>query len=178
MMLKKIKLIIFTVILLNIVTSLSTQALIANNTPHRLIDEDLPNLEIYSTKLNSGLKLKDVKDKTYFIKIFSSWCSYCNKEMPIIKDIASKYNLPIYGILYKDNLDNINPEYRKIFKDILIESDSELFKQIGVKTIPDTLIIHKGRIIFHSRNSLNQKIIDDDIDKIIQYLTNNETDSI
>ncbi len=136
-----------------------------------LIEEDLPNIQLYSSSKARNIDLHSIKDKLYIINIFASWCNYCQQEKPLLKEISTKYQLPIYGVLYLDEVANIkNEEIKNIYKDILVDKEGRLLSLLGSEGIPETLIIKDSKIIYHLRGSIEKSVLNKDIYRILESL--------
>lgn len=136
-----------------------------------LIQKDLPNVQLYSTKEGNNIEINSIKDKLYIINIFATWCSYCQSEKPWLAEVNKKYSIPIYGVLHFDEIKNVNPEIKeKIYKDILIDKEGILLSLLGSEGIPETLIVKDGKIVYHLRGPIDNKVFEKDINKAIKSL--------
>ncbi|MDF2964867.1 MAG: thiol:disulfide interchange protein [Rickettsiaceae bacterium] len=135
-----------------------------------LIEKDLPNVELYSSKNKENIFLHSIKDPIYIINVFATWCGYCNREKPLLKEMLEKYPLPAYGILYLDDISNVPAETKELFKDVLLDNNGALLPALGTEGIPETLIVKDNKIIYHLRGSLEKKVLENDIYEILQSL--------
>lgn len=102
------------------------------------------------------------------INIFASWCSTCIVEHKNLIELSTKYNIPIYGLAYRDNEADIkrflsggnNNPYRKIAVD---PDGGELLKW-NFNGLPQTYLIDaNGHIRYHH----SQWISSEDVHNII-----------
>ena len=87
------------------------------------------------------LSLPNIEGK-YVLHIFSSWCEKCHITHDFF--IKSKINIPIYGLIINDNPKNISKffdKYHNPYKEIFYDNDSHLLVELGVRGIPEILII-------------------------------------
>ncbi|MCC2646089.1 MAG: dsbE [Rickettsiaceae bacterium] len=171
MNIKNIKYLIPLFIVLAIIIFLSTSIVYkGTHLVKDLIEKDLPNTELYSTKEGQNINLHSIKDPIYVINIFATWCGYCNREKPLLKEMVEKYPLPVYGVLYLDDINNVPPETKELFKDILVDNNGTFLPELGTEGIPETLIIKDNKIIYHLRGSIERSVLDKDLYNILESL--------
>ena len=118
---------------------------------------DLSNQKDYFSK-------KDLIGKYSVINIFASWCVTCQAEHEILMRLKQE-GIDIYGIAWRD----INENTKKYLEEngnpfVKIASDNKgLFgKIIGIKAVPETLIIDKeGRVVMRYQGNLQDFSIDE-----------------
>ena len=92
---------------------------------------DLDEKKVYHTQ--------DLKGQWTLVNIWATWRGPCQKEHPVLMQIASQYQIPIYGINFKDDVDNAkawlekygNP-YTAVWRDL----DGRLSFDWGVYGVP------------------------------------------
>ena len=119
--------------------------LIGKNVPSfSLIELGNPNGVFVTLDLLGDQKIK-------FINIWASWCIPCRAEHNVLKIISKIENVEVYGINYKDNqqealafIDQLGNPYKKIG----IDNNGRASIEWGVFGVPETYIIHNGKIIY------------------------------
>ena len=120
-----------------------------------------------SDKLNESI-LK--KDDYIILNFFASWCTTCIAEHQMLLRLKSSNIAKIYGIAWHDITDNTkfllkkhgNP-YDKVF----IDGKSDLGDIVGIKAIPETMIVKNGVVIYRYKGNLQEFHIDE-IKRIIK----------
>ena len=102
----------------------------------------------YEEKIDSG--------KPFMVVIVNDGCEYCEMYIPVIEEVASEYNLPIYKL----NLANItNDEYSK-----LMNSNSYLKRE---KWGTPTTLLMQGSQVIDSIGGYTEK------DSVVDFLEEN-----
>ncbi|MEM7027674.1 MAG: DsbE family thiol:disulfide interchange protein [Pseudomonadota bacterium] len=119
--------------------------------PSPLIGKPAPAFEV-STVNNPTIFLNsnDIKGQVSLVNIWASWCAACLEEHPLLVEINNTFNLPIYGINYKDNRNNAikwlkshgNPYRKSAF-----DEEGKIGIEYGVYGVPETFILDKEGII-------------------------------
>lgn len=124
---------------------------------------DLVALQEGETQLTSDI----IKQTGGLINIFASWCIPCHAEHPLLMELKEKYNIPIYGINWKDAPDQAkkmilyggNP-YQAIGQD----PDGLLALHLGITGIPETYVVNKQGMITHKViGPLNKDLIEQEL---------------
>jgi len=108
-----------------------------------------------------------------FVNVWASWCLPCRAEHSVLKIISKIENVNLYGINYKDNKKNAinfidtlgNP-----FKEIGIDKDGRTAINWGVFGVPETFIIHRGKIIYKHIGPIHLSELEDIIIPIMKDL--------
>jgi cytochrome c biogenesis protein CcmG/thiol:disulfide interchange protein DsbE len=127
-----------------------------------LLNKLLPtfNLENLYDKKEPLTQEDTKKNRLSLINFWASWCIPCREEHPVLTQIAKDYNIPIYGINYKDDQKKAqdfikrhgNP-YQKIGRDHTGRTGIDF----GVYGIPETYFIdEKGTIIYKHIGPINK----------------------
>ena len=136
--------------------------------PSPLIDKPVPEFSIRT--LEDSQKLitsKDLDGQVSLVNIWATWCVSCRAEHEIL-NYAAKQGIKIYGINYKDELEDArrwleargNP-YVKSAHDL----DGRIGIDWGVYGVPETFVIDKKGMIRYKHtgpvylDDLNNKLI-------------------
>ena len=101
--------------------------------------------------------------KPVIINFWASWCAPCRIEAPVLNDLAERGDVPIYGIVYKDDpgkarafLDELGNPFAKINND----PDGRAGIDWGVTGFPETFVIDgKGIIRAHYAGPLTDDVV-------------------
>lgn len=103
---------------------------------------------------------KDMKSGC-IIKVFSTWCPYCHQEFDYFVEISKKYgDIPIYGILYRDTVENFNnlnkPKiFKKLDDSLSVEDIRSIFE---LNSIPVTIVMKNNKSILEIKSSLDDDL--------------------
>lgn len=132
----------------------------------KYVDFELPS---FST---SNVKLSDfVGKKLVLLNFWATWCPYCVKEIPQLKEIYSKYKskgLEIIAVNLGENQKNVEKFIKNYNIEYLILLDQRGIsaRMYGVQGIPTNFLIDlKGNVIFAGHHLPNSKLIEENLPK-------------
>ena len=121
--------------------------------PSALIDKPLPEFDLPPVEglESAGLASADLADgQVKAINVFASWCVPCRAEHPVIEALAKDFDLPVYGLNYKDKpadarlwLAELGNPYRAIGAD----AKGRVAIDFGVSGVPETYIVDGEGVI-------------------------------
>ena len=126
-----------------------------------LIGQTIPALTSRSL-INQKPLVQNIKESTYILHIFSSWCEHCITEHRKLMNIAANQNIPLYAIATKDNALSINTMLSQLgnpFKDIALDTSGILALDLGIRAIPETIIIKNNTIIDRFPGGAEEKLL-------------------
>lgn len=142
--------------------------------PSALIGKDVPSFNLPDFFNGNIINPAEFSGQTYIINYFASWCVPCRAEHPLLKDLAAKSNLPILGILYKDNREAAEAFLKELgnpYKAVAFDEDGHQGIEFGLYGIPETFIIDKeGKIRFRHAGPLDPTIIQEEILPLLKDL--------
>lgn len=120
---------------------------------------------------------KHLKNSTFLghvslLNIWASWCSYCRSEHDTLLYIRNNSNTPIYGIDFRDNVENAkemlatkgNP-----YTMVGVDWNGDVTSALGEHSTPITFIIDKhGNIRYRFVGSLDQTAWNNDLLPLIK----------
>lgn len=146
-------------LLIIIILSISLMFIVLNKklfTPNNsfnnpLLNKSLPNFKLQGWQLKSQNYLNKLQkydnkilfDQDFLLVFWASWCQVCQQENKILQQIKSKYNLPIIGIAFADDINLLKKnlsKYSKIFDYLLID-DGNFSINMGVIGVPEIFAI-------------------------------------
>lgn len=117
----------------------------------RVADFALPSLQ------DRAAGLSQIESEYILIDIWASWCAPCRKEIPIIKEVAQKYEsrLHVLALSIDDNLYKwkgaIEEDGTQQFTHVILRKDNpehEKFRKLfDIKVIPRNFLLDKNRRI-------------------------------
>ena len=124
--------------------------------------------------LESRLSDQDLLGKPSIVNVFASWCVPCLAEHDILMSLSREVNIPIYGINYRDNLDDAltwlkkhGTPYTKVGRDPL----GKTVIAWGISGVPETFIIDKhGRVLYKHAGPLSSKEVQKNILPLLDSL--------
>lgn len=139
-----------------------------SNTKHVYnISKSFPTITLLDANIKKIINSSTLGN-SYVISISASWCKFCRLETRYLERIKNMYNMPIYGINYKD------PEYvvkdHKIFNKVFKDDDGQALIALGGTGVPETLIVKNGMIIYHLHGPINESIYEDQIIPILDNI--------
>ncbi|MFA5879598.1 MAG: TlpA disulfide reductase family protein [Candidatus Margulisiibacteriota bacterium] len=124
--------------------------------PIRAIEKNIfPNLKLVSLnnkEVNLYSLIKD--EKLIFINFFTSWCHYCQLEMPDLIKLANEYqskNVLFLGIDYDEGLDIVKKLVNdsKINYPVYVVSNKELENKFVLDGFPTTIVINNKKRVMN-----------------------------
>ncbi|MBL6665329.1 MAG: redoxin family protein [Rickettsiales bacterium] len=131
----------------------------------------LKNFSLQSLLDSDTLKKLDLRKNEYIIlNFFASWCTTCMAEHPILLQLKEANIVKMYGIAWHDINENSKfflNKYGNPYDKVFIDSKSELGDIVGIKAIPETMIVKNGEVIYRYKGNLQEFHIED-IRKIVK----------
>ncbi len=94
------------------------------------------------------------------VNLFASWCAPCEAEHKYIAELSEAYPEQVYGILYKDTLENGQEFLARLgnpYTQIALDPDGQGGLEFGLTGVPETFVISpEGKILDHVQGQLDQ----------------------
>jgi len=115
------------------------------------VGKPLPSFNL-PTLYNPTLRFtnQSLQGHVAILNIWASWCNACTNEHATLLAIKNQYNFPIYGLDYKDNLQDAENWLQKNgnpFAIIGIDSGGETGEALHIYGTPETFLIDKHGMI-------------------------------
>jgi cytochrome c biogenesis protein CcmG/thiol:disulfide interchange protein DsbE len=142
--------------------------------PSALIDKPAPAFDL--TALDGGAKLDSdaLKGHVVVVNFFASWCVPCRLEHPLLMRLAKEEKLPLYGIAYKDEVENterVLAETGDPYRRIGVDLDGRVGIDFGVYGVPETYVIDKsGHIRKRFVGPLTAEVVDRELLPLLKEL--------
>ena len=143
--------------------------------PSPLIDEFAPTFTL--PKLHNPqeeLASKELLGQVTILNVWASWCVACREEHPLLMELASKHNVPLYGLNYKDLredamrwLDFYGDPYHVSISD----EEGTVGIDFGVYGVPETFVIDKQGVIRYKHiGPLTEKDWNETVQPLLEQL--------
>lgn len=132
-----------------------------------------PPPEMTSQSLLS--KIADNKGKVVIVNFWATWCSTCQEEIEILKELRDNYpedNVKFLSISIDEDPEKINDYIQSQGFNFQTFSATEgILSDFSIKWVPKTYVFnHNGQIIYKDFGLVSQKRLEGIIDKILENL--------
>ena len=133
---------------------------------------DIPVFSLPSpVKEGEFLTSDDIKKNTpTLVNIWASWCVPCRNEHPFLTELSKKYNVPIFGINYKDKIENARnflETHGNPFTKVGTDVEGMTTLNWGIRGVPETFVINKqGKIIYKHLGEIDKKALSTLLDQL------------
>lgn len=140
-----------------------------------LVGQQIPDFSV-TTFARSPYQLQvfdsdTIKGKVAVINFFASWCSMCRIEHPVLKHMAVKKGIKIYGIALRDRSDMLEAfltQQGDPFEVIGMDKTGSMASQWGIVGVPETFVVdNQGIIRFHHRGALSFEMVENELIPIL-----------
>lgn len=118
---------------------------------------------------------QNFKGQVTLLNVWASWCAACEMEHPMLMEIKNRYQIPIYGLVYKDNPKKIQAflnEFGNPYSRLGNDSRGEVAMDFGVYGTPETFVIDKkGIIVYRHVGLINQRVWETELLPVIKRLS-------
>ena len=121
-----------------------------------LLNKPIPEINLNSLT-NAKLDQSDFKNEILLVNFFASWCVPCIVEHDFLFKLKKQKPIKIYGINYKDNIENLEVWLEKLgnpYAKIGIDKTGTTGIDWGVNGIPESFLIDQNGIIKHKINGV------------------------
>lgn len=113
-------------------------------------------------------------DKTVVLNFFASWCAPCREEHPYLMALSERDDINVYGIDYREvsRQKAIAWLYRdgNPFELIGYDQNARVGMEWGLAGVPETFIVHNGKVIRRYQGPLNAPIMQHDLLPLLEAL--------
>ena len=122
-----------------------------------------------------GLSDADLRTgKVVVLNFFASWCAPCKVEHPYLMHLATRDDVVLMGIDYKDTPETARAWLRQSgnpFTLIGRDDDGRTGIDWGIAGVPETFILNaEGRVVYRQQGPINQPILEHQLIPIIEGL--------
>ncbi|WP_404993649.1 DsbE family thiol:disulfide interchange protein [Cupriavidus pauculus] len=146
--------------------------------PSALIGKSAPKFSLPVLTAEPGarqtVKPQDLLGKVWILNVWASWCAACRTEHPVLVDFASRSEVPVYGLNYKDSpaaalqwLAQMGDPYVQS----LVDADGRVGIDFGVYGVPETYIIDaRGVVRYRQVGPVTPEVLERQIQPLLRQL--------
>lgn len=142
--------------------------------PSALLDKPFPDFSLPRLDGNGQVSRIDLVGRVALVNLWATWCPTCFAEHRTLLEISKKYDIPIYGINYKDDSDKARQWLAKLGNPYVLnitDVEGQLGIDLGVYGAPETFLIDKEGIIRYKRvGDVNADIWHQEMLPLVQLL--------
>ena len=117
---------------------------------------------------------KHLKGRAGVLIVWATWCPACQDEHAVLMSIKRKFNIPLYGINYKNTPDKVRvflAEYGNPYDMDGADPSGEITMDLGVQATPEIFVINKqGRIVYYHVGKLGETSWENEIVPLVKRL--------
>ena len=121
------------------------------------LNKPIPEINLDSLVEDDKLNNNNFKNEVILVNFFASWCVPCIVEHDFLFKLKKQKPIKIYGINYKDNIENLEVWLKKLgnpYAKIGIDKTGITGIDWGVNGIPESFLIDQNGIIKHKINGV------------------------
>lgn len=92
--------------------------------------------------------------------VFGSWCTPCRKELPALKKLSDRKDMPFIGLALRDSPEKLSRLFAKTpnpFDRIAIDKAGEWAKPLRAYFVPATYLTDgKGKVVYEIRGEITE----------------------
>lgn len=108
------------------------------------------------------------------VNVFASWCVACRDEHPYIMALAQHYDVPVYGLNYKDTRQAATEWLAQMgngYAGIIYDPAGKVGLDWGVYGVPETFILDRRGVIRYKRiGAIDARLLKDEILPLVRQL--------
>ena len=122
-----------------------------------LLNKPAPEINLDTLVEDYKLSNNNFRNEIVLVNFFASWCVPCIVEHDFLFKLKKQKPIKIYGINYKDNIENLEVWLKKLgnpYAKIGIDKTGTTGIDWGVNGIPESFLIDQNGIIKHKINGV------------------------
>ena len=122
-----------------------------------LLNKAAPEINLDTLVEDYKLSNNNFRNEVVLVNFFASWCIPCIVEHDFLFKLKKQKPIKIYGINYKDNIENLEVWLKKLgnpYAKIGIDKTGTTGIDWGVNGIPESFLIDQNGIIKHKINGV------------------------
>ena len=143
--------------------------------PSALIGKPFPAFSLPDLKDDQQLLARsDLIGEVALVNVWATWCPSCRAEHGFLNQIANRFDMPIYGVNYKDERAAAQEWLQKLgdpYRFSIYDKKGNLGLDLGVYGAPETYLIdHTGMIRYKHVGVVDMKVWRDTLQPIVTEL--------
>lgn len=141
--------------------------------PSALIGKPAPNIDLSALEgmtrdggqLLPGISRADlIGDRVSIVNFWASWCAPCVEEHPLLVRLATRADVALFGVNYKDQAANARRflgRYGNPFRAVGVDTDGRAAIEWGVYGMPETFVVDgRGVIVYKHVGPLSPESVE------------------
>lgn len=130
--------------------------------PSALVGENLPHFQLPTVVGKQQFSDNIFKGHVSLLTVWATWCEACRLEQPTLIDIQQQYHIPIYGIAYKSETQDIHQwlsQNGNPFMIVANDVNGNAAIDLGIYGTPETFVISPaGKIVYRQVGAINTEV--------------------
>lgn len=119
--------------------------------PSALLDRPAPRIALPLLDApERNFDVAQMRGKVWMLNVWASWCGPCREELPVLKVLAARDSVPLFGLNYKDDIAQAKLLLQGVGNPYLasaVDTDGRVGIDYGVQGVPETFVIDgAGRV--------------------------------
>lgn len=146
-----------------------------NELPSALIGESVPAFIANNIFPDSPpLTQNNLRGHVTLLNVWATWCEACSIEHEMLMKIKNEYHVPIYSLVYKDDINNAQKwlnDRGNPYKLTGNDNKGDIAIDFGVYGTPETFVINSaGKIVYRHIGAIDQQSWDETLYPMIKKL--------
>lgn len=122
--------------------------------PSALLDKPFPDFALPRLDGRGQARREDLIGQVALVNLWATWCPTCLAEHRMLLEISEQYDIPVYGINYKDDQEKARQwltDFGNPYVFNIMDVKGRLGIELGVYGAPETFLIDSRGIIRYKR---------------------------
>ena len=143
--------------------------------PSALLDRPAPEIRLPLLDTpQRNFDMAQLRGQVWILNVWASWCGPCREELPALKVLAGRDDVPLMGLNYKDDAEQAKLLLQRVGNPYLasaVDKDGRIGMDYGVQGVPETFIIDgAGRVRYRHTGPVTAEIWRDKLMPVITAL--------
>jgi cytochrome c biogenesis protein CcmG/thiol:disulfide interchange protein DsbE len=143
--------------------------------PSAMIDKPAPAISLPLLQApDQRLDVQAMRGQVWLLNVWASWCGPCREELPVLREVAQRHGIALYGLNYKDKPEDAEAWLARNGNPYIAsasDTDGRVGIEYGVYGVPETFVIDgAGRIRYKQLGLITPEIWRTRIQPLIEEL--------